>query len=87
VDNLIGIGMDTSKSVFQLHGVNAAERPVLRRRLRRRQVLEFFAKLPRLRVGLKPAVRRITGRVNSAPCVAEPILAAVMCDRDNRPDI
>mgnify|MGYP003527971971 CR=1 FL=1 len=27
------IGMDTSKSVFQLHGVDAAERPVLRKKL------------------------------------------------------
>ena len=30
------IGMDTSKHIFQLHGVDAAERPVLRRKLRRR---------------------------------------------------
>ena len=42
---IIRIGMDTSKSVFVLHGVDAAERPVLRKKLRRRQVLEFFAKL------------------------------------------
>jgi transposase len=48
---LIRIGMDTSKSVFVLHGVDAAERPVLRRKLRRRQVLEFFAKLPPTQVG------------------------------------
>jgi len=31
---------------FVLHGVNAAERPFLRKRLRCRQVIEFFAKLP-----------------------------------------
>ena len=42
------IGMDTSKSVFQLHGVDAAERPVLRKKLRRSQVLEFFRALPRV---------------------------------------
>lgn len=53
MDNLIRIGIDTSKSVFQLHGVDAAERPVLRRKLRRRQVLEFFAKLPTIRVGIE----------------------------------
>jgi transposase len=53
VDNLIRIGMDTSKSVFQLHGVDAAEQPVLRRRLRRRQVLGFFEKLPCIRVGIE----------------------------------
>jgi transposase len=53
VDKLIRIGVDTSKSVFVLHGVNAAERPVLRRKLRRRQVLEFFAKLEPTKVGLE----------------------------------
>jgi transposase len=45
--------MDTSKSVFQLHGVDAAEQPVLKKRLRRGQVLGFFAKLPPTRVGLE----------------------------------
>jgi transposase len=53
MNDLIRIGMDTSKSVFQLHGVDGAERPVLRRKLRRRQVLEFFAKLPATRVGIE----------------------------------
>ena len=53
MDNLIRIGMDTSKSVFQLHGVNAAEQPVLRRRLRRRQVVGFFENLPPIRVGIE----------------------------------
>jgi transposase len=45
--------VDTSKSVFQLHGVDAAEQPVLRKKLRRSQVLEFFKKLPPTRVGLE----------------------------------
>ena len=53
MNDLIRIGMDTSKSVFQLHGVDGAERPVLRRKLRRRQVIEFFAKLPATRVGIE----------------------------------
>ncbi|TIP51835.1 MAG: IS110 family transposase, partial [Mesorhizobium sp.] len=35
MEQLIRIGMDTSKSVFQLHGVDACERPVLVRKLRR----------------------------------------------------
>jgi len=47
------IGMDTSKSVFQLHGVDAAERVVLRKKLRRREVLAFFAELPPCRVGME----------------------------------
>ncbi|MGF6226123.1 transposase [Inquilinus ginsengisoli] len=47
------IGMDTSKSVFQLHGVDAAEQVVLRKKLRRQDVLKFFAKLPPCRVGME----------------------------------
>ena len=53
MNDLIRIGVDTSKSVFQLHGVNAAEQPVLRKKLRRRQVIEFFQKLPATRVGIE----------------------------------
>jgi transposase len=45
--------MDTSKHIFQLHGVDAAERPVLRRRLRRNEVLAFFAKLPQTVIGME----------------------------------
>ncbi len=53
MSQIIRLGVDTSKSVFQLHGVDAAERPVLRKKLRRGQVLEFFQKLPATRVGLE----------------------------------
>ena len=50
---IIRIGMDTSKHFFQLHGVDAAEQPVLRRKLRRNQVLGFFAELPPTVVGME----------------------------------
>jgi len=53
VDQIIRIGMDTSKHIFQLHGVDNAERPVLRRKLRRHQVLAFFAKLPPIVIGME----------------------------------
>jgi transposase len=53
VEKLIRIGMDTSKSVFQLHGVNSSEQPVLIKRLQRGQVLRFFKKLEPLEVGLE----------------------------------
>ena len=46
MDQISRIGMDTSKHIFQLHGVNAAEAPVLRKKLRRKDMMEFFAKLP-----------------------------------------
>ena len=37
--------MDTSKHIFQLHGVNAAEVPVLRKKLRRKDMVAFFGTL------------------------------------------
>ena len=43
---IIRIGLDTSKSVFQVHGVDEHEWPVLRRQLGRAQMEKFFAKLP-----------------------------------------
>jgi transposase len=45
--------MDTSKRVFQLHGVDASERVVLRRKISRGQVLSFFAKLEPTVVGME----------------------------------
>ena len=45
MEQLTRIGMDTSKHIFQLHGVNAVEAPVLRKKLRRRDMVAFFAKL------------------------------------------
>lgn len=44
------IAIDTSKHVFTLHGVDAADRAVLRRELRRAQVEPFFRKLPPIEV-------------------------------------
>jgi transposase len=45
VEQISRIGTDTSKHVFQLYGVNAAEVPVLRKKLRRKEMVAFFAKL------------------------------------------
>ncbi len=53
MNKIIRIGIDTSKSVFVLHGVDAAEQPVLRRKLRRGQVVEFFAKLEPTKIGIE----------------------------------
>src|SRR6185295_17551561 len=47
------IGIDTSKSVLQLHGVDEAEQPVLKRKLRRREFLAFFEKLEPMALGLE----------------------------------
>jgi transposase len=53
VTKISRIGMDTSKQIFQLHGVDEAERVVLRRKLRRREVLEFFGKLAPTVIGIE----------------------------------
>jgi transposase len=47
------IGLDIAKNVFQVHGIDAAEKVVVRKRLRRRQVLEFFKALPRCLIGME----------------------------------
>ena len=53
MEKITRIFIDTSKSVFQLHGVNAAEEPVLRRKLRRGQLAAFFGQLEPVVVGLE----------------------------------
>ena len=40
------IGFDLAKHVFQVHGVDAKGATVLRKQLRRAQVLAFFSRLP-----------------------------------------
>ena len=47
------IGIDLAKNVFQVHGVDAAENPVLKKQLRRNQVIEFFGKLPPCLIGME----------------------------------
>jgi transposase len=51
--NITMIGLDTAKSVFQLHGVDAGGREQLRRKLRRSELIPFFAGLPRCTVVLE----------------------------------
>jgi transposase len=47
------IGLDIAKSVFQIHGVDAAGNVVIRRQLKRRYVVAFFQKLPPCLVGIE----------------------------------
>ena len=47
------IGLDIAKNVFQVHGIDAAEKVVVRKQLRRRQMLEFFKALPPCLVGME----------------------------------
>ena len=47
------VAIDTSKSVFTIHAVDARDRPVLRRNLRRQEVAGFFSKLPPVEVAIE----------------------------------
>jgi transposase len=47
------IGLDIAKSVFQVHGIDAEGKVVIRRQLKRRYVLAFFQKLPSCLVGIE----------------------------------
>src|ERR1700749_2713312 len=47
------IGLDIAKNVFQVHGVDAAERFIIRKQLRRSQVLAFLKALPPCLVGME----------------------------------
>jgi transposase len=47
------VGLDIAKHVFQLHGTDAAGKKVMSRKLRRQEVVPFFANLPDCVVGLE----------------------------------
>src|ERR1700739_2698107 len=47
------IGLDIAKNVFQVHGVDAAEKVVVKKQLRRNKLMEFFKNLPPCLSGLQ----------------------------------
>ena len=47
------IGLDIAKSVFQVYGIDAEDKVIIRRQLKRRYVLAFFQKLPPCLVGIE----------------------------------
>jgi transposase len=53
VTEIIRVGLDLAKSVFEVHAVNAQEQVVVRRSLRRNQVLKWFAKLAPCLIGME----------------------------------
>jgi transposase len=50
---IVTIGLDIAKSVFQVHGVDESGAVIVRRQVRRAQLLAFFAKLPACLVGVE----------------------------------
>ena len=53
MSQVVTIGLDIAKSVFQVHGIDAEGEVVLRRQLRRAHVLQFFAKQPACLIGIE----------------------------------
>src|ERR1700740_538791 len=53
MDQVVTVGPDIAKSVFQVHGVDAAGEVVVRRPIRRGQLLQYFSKLPACLVGIE----------------------------------
>jgi transposase len=53
MEQISRIGIDTSKHIFQLHGVNAAEEPVLRKKLRRQEMVRFFEDLAPTQIAIE----------------------------------
>ena len=53
MEQISRIGMDTSKHFFQLHGVDAAEKVVLRKKLRRKEMIAFFKALAPTVIGIE----------------------------------
>lgn len=51
--NIKRIGIDLAKTVFQLHGVDDHEKPVLRKKLKREQMLPYFGNLPPCLIGME----------------------------------
>jgi transposase len=50
---VVTFGLDIAKSVFQVHGVDAVGQVLVRRQIRRAQVLSFFASHPPCLVGIE----------------------------------
>ena len=51
--SIVTIGLDLAKSVFQVHGVDAAGNAALKRKLARGELLRFFSKQPACLVGME----------------------------------
>jgi hypothetical protein len=58
------IGLDIAKSVFQIHGVDAASAVVIRKRISRAKLLEFFATLRSASSALRRVRPHIIGAAN-----------------------
>ncbi len=68
------IGLDIAKNVFEVHGIDAAEKAIVRKKHRRSQVIAFFASLPPCLIGMEACGCRICksrGAASSGPAARQ----------------
>ena len=70
------IGLDLAKHVFQAHGARVSGAVVFRKKLRREQVLTFFAGQPRCLVAMEACARTITSVSAASSLMLESISAS-----------
>jgi hypothetical protein len=70
------IGLDIAKNVFQVHGIDAKEKVVVRKQLRRSQVIAFFKALPPCLIGMEACAT--TGHAAAPASPRTPAAASVI---------
>ena len=81
------VGLDIAKNLFQVHGADAQGRVLLKRKLARSKVLEFFATLPACLVGLEACgaahywARELTKLGHQVPADAAAVRSALRQDQ------
>src|SRR5260370_3484655 len=87
------IGLDIAKNVFQVHGIDATEKVVVRKQLRRSKVIAFFEALPPCLVGMEACasahywareLRKLGHKVRLMP--AKDVKAYVKRNKNDAPD-
>lgn len=53
MNQIVTIGLDLAKNIFQVHGIDACGKVVVRKPLRRGEVMKFFASLPPCLIGIE----------------------------------
>jgi len=60
---IVTVGLDIAQNVFQVHGIDTQGQVIVRRQLRRNQVLDFFALLNSCLIGIEACAGAHFGRV------------------------
>ena len=82
---IITIGLDIAKNIFQVHAIDEHEKVVVRKQLRRGQVIRFFEELPPCLVGLSERLR--TSSMSALFELPDPYLATAHSARQQPIDI